>query len=186
MKIFLISVLVLGVIVAKPANAQRNDQFVWGIAGGPTMVVNDAADNHKTGAHGQLMFGIGAVDSPFGVRLDAFYTSLGDKSGNALVDQGKARVFALMGTGVFNIYGSNRRVYGVVGLGGHWYNPDGPGTNTKNDLVLHGGLGAWIPEINGFVEAKFMNLYRALPDPDSGLPGKKSAQLIPVTLGIMF
>jgi hypothetical protein len=172
--------------LASRAEAQRNDQFVWGIAGGPTFVVNEAADNHKTGAHGQLMFGIGAVDSPFGVRLDAFYTSLGDKDGNAPVDQGSARVFALMGTGVFNIYGSNRRLYGVVGLGGHWYNPDGSGTNSKNDLVLHAGLGAWLPAINGFVEAKFMNLYRALPDPDSGLPGKKSAQLIPVTLGIMF
>ena len=185
-KIFL--VLAAVALTSSAADAQRDDQFVWGLGAGATIPAGGAtSNNHKTGAHGQLMFGIGAVDSPFGIRLDGFYSSLGDKTGgNLAVDQGEARVFALMGTGVFNIYGSNRRLYGLTGLGGFWYNPDGQGTSSRNDLALEAGLGIWIPGINGFLEAKFMNFYRALPDPVTGLKGKKSARLVPVTLGIMF
>jgi hypothetical protein len=48
------------------------------------------------------------------------------------------------------------------------------------------GLGVWLPGINGFVEAKILNLYNALPDPSTGVKGRKSAQLFPITLGIMF
>ena len=169
------------------AEGQRDDQFVWGVGGGTTIVTGAAKDNHKTAAHGVLMFGIGGVDSPFGVRLDGLYSALGDRGDEGLaIDQGAARVFSLMGNGVLSLYGSNRKLYLVGGIGGFWYNPDGDGTSTANDLALGAGAGIWFPRINGFVEAKFLNFYRALPDPVTGLKGKKSAQLIPVTLGIMF
>ena len=167
--------------------AQRDDQFVWGVGGGATIPSGLAAENHSTGAHATLMFGIGAVDSPFGVRFEGSYGSLANKSGgDVLVDQGEARVFSLIGNGVFSIYGSNRRLYAVAGLGGFWYNPKGQGTTAVNDLVLNAGLGLWLPGINGFIEGRWQNLYRALPDPVTGLKGKKSARLYPVTLGFMF
>lgn len=187
MKFSILAALALAIALPGSAGAQRDDQFVWGIGGGPTIPVGDAKANHKTGAHGTLMFGIGGVDSPFGIRLDGSYSSLGDRGDEGLaIDQGEARVFSLMGNGVLSLYGSNRRLYVLGGIGGFWYNPDGAGTSTTNDLALGAGVGIWIPRINGFVEAKFLNFYRALPNPDTGLKGKKSAQLIPVTLGIMF
>ena len=124
--------------------AQRDDQFVWGVGGGVTIPSGSARDNHKPAAHGTLMFGIGGVDSPFGVRMDGQYSALGNRGDEGLaVDQGEARVFSLMGHGV-------------------------------------------CPGITVFLDATVQIFYRELPDPVTGLKGKKSAQLFPVTLGIMF
>jgi hypothetical protein len=167
------------------ASAQRDDQFVFGIAGGATFTSGVANDNHSTGAHGTLSWGIGMVDSPWGIRFDGTYSSLGDRDKTLPVDQGSAKVVILGGNGVFNIYGGNTHLYGLAGLGGYWYNPDGSGTSTKNDLELHAGLGVYLPMGHMFVEGKFMNLYRALPD-ENGVKGKRSARLFPVTLGILF
>jgi hypothetical protein len=169
------------------ASGQRDDQFAWGVGGGATFTSDAAHDNHTTGAHGTISVGLGAVDSPVGLRLDGMYSSLGDRTGTATpTDQGSARVFMLSGNAIFSIYGSNTRLYGVGGIGGYWYNPDGEGARRTKDLGLQAGLGIWLPFVNAFVEAKWLNLYRALPDPVTGLRGKKSARLYPVTLGIMF
>lgn len=170
---------------APAVSAQRDDQFVFGIGAGATFTAGDAHDQHKTGAHGMLSWGIGMVDSPWGIRFDGVYSSLGDREGVAPVDQGSAKLFIFSGSGVFNIYGSNTHLYGLGGIGGYWYNPDGEGTSTKNDLALQAGLGLYLPFGHTFIEGKFVNLYRALPDA-AGVSAKRSARLFPVTLGILF
>jgi hypothetical protein len=182
-----ISIIAGLLMIAAPvvAGAQRDDQFVFGIGGGATFTSGVAHDNHSTGAHGMLSWGIGMVDSPWGIRFDGTYSSLADRSSSLPVDQGSAKLFMLSGSGVFNIYGSNTHLYGLGGLGGYWYNPDGSGTTTKNDLELHAGLGVYLPFGHTFIEGRFMNLYRALPD-ENGVKGKRSAKLFPVTLGILF
>jgi hypothetical protein len=178
-------VLALG-LASTDAAGQRDDQFVWGVSGGAAIVSGLVSDHHETGPQGALMFGIGGVGSPLGIRLDATYGALGDKSGSfALRDQGEARIFSIMGNAIVNLYGSNRHIYAVGGLGGYWYNPDGPASAAENDLIIGGGLGVFFPRL-GFIEARWTNLYRALPDPDTGVTGKKSARLYPITLGIMF
>ncbi|MEO8194298.1 MAG: hypothetical protein ABI681_10650 [Gemmatimonadales bacterium] len=183
----LAALLAAFVIPSVEALAQRDDQFAWGIGGGATFPSGIARDNHTTGAHGTLMFGIGAVDSPFGIRFDGMYSSLGNRSGTSVVtDQGSARIFSLSANGLFRVYGSDTRLYAIGGLGGYWYNPDGPGTTAVNDFGLNAGAGLWLPWFNGFVEARWMNLYRALPDPVTGEKGRRSARIYPVTLGIMF
>jgi hypothetical protein len=182
----ILALLAVFAVSATEARAQRDDQFVWGLGAGATIPSGWAKDNHDVGGHGLISFGIGAVDSPFGIRFDGMYSFLGDADNTLVKEQGKARAFNLMANGVFNIYGSNRHVYAVTGLGGFWYNPDGQGTTAVNDFALNAGLGVFLPGIHGFVEAKWVNLYRALPDPVTGLKGKKSARLYPITLGIMF
>lgn len=183
----LAAVLVALAVPSMEAAAQRDDQFVWGIGGGATIPSGWASDNHKVGGHGTLMLGIGGVDAPLGIRFEGSYGLLGERdNADVVTPQGSARVFTLMGNGIFNLYGNNKRLYAVTGLGGFWYNPDGPNTTAVNDFALNAGLGLWIPAINGFVEARWLNLYRALPDPVTGLKGKKSARLYPVTLGFMF
>lgn len=188
MRLSIIAALLVALVLpGTRAEAQRDDQFAFGIGGGATIPSGDAADNHTTGGHGTLTWGIGMVDSPFGVRFDAVYTGLGDKSGSVGgIDQGSAKIFSIAGNGVFNIYGSNTHLYAVAGLGGYWYNPSGPGTATKNDLLLQAGLGMFLPFANSFIEAKWTNLYRALPNPDTGVKGKRSARVYPITLGIIF
>ena len=99
---------------------------------------------------------------------------------------GDARVFSLSGNVLFRVYGSDTRLYAIGGIGGFWYNPSGPGTNAVNDFGVNAGLGLWLPRFNGFVEARWFNLYRAMPDPVTGLKGKKSARLYPITVGVMF
>ena len=181
----IIAAILLVLAAPSAATAQRDDQFVFGISGGPTFTAGNAHDQHSTGAHGMLSWGIGMVDSPWGIRFDGTYSSLGDRESSTTVDQGSAKLFILGGNAVFNIYGSNTHLYGIAGLGGYWYNPDGAGTSTKNDLALQAGLGTYLGVGHLFVEAKFVNLYRALPD-QNGVKGKRSARLIPVTLGILF
>jgi hypothetical protein len=183
MKFFTLIALGALAISASTAQAQREDQFAWGLGGGVTPVGGRAADLHKLGGHAYGSLGIGMVDSPWGVRFDAMYSTLGEKSGST---QGSAKVFMLTANGIFNIYGSNTHVYAVGGMGGHWYNPSNSGTSAENDFMMQAGLGVWLNFANMFVEAKWANLYRALPDPDTGKQGKRSAQLYPVTLGIMF
>jgi hypothetical protein len=184
---FIAAILFALAILSSPASAQRDDQFVWGIGGGATFPSGVAHDNHSTGAHGLVSFGIGSVDSPLGIRFDGMYTSLGNRSGTDVpTDQGAARVFMLTGNGVFRIYGTETRLYSLIGAGGYWYNPNGRGSNAVNDFGVQAGLGLWLPFINGFVEGKIVNLSGAMPDPTTGVKGKKSARLYPVTLGIMF
>ncbi len=184
---FLAAFLVVLTLPVSEAAAQRDDQFVWGIGAGATIPSGVAKDNHDLGAHVTAMLGIGAVDSPFGIRFDALYSSLPDADANGLaLDQGKATLFTFMPNAVFSLYGSNKRLYAVAGAGGFWYNPDGQGTSAVNDFGVAAGVGMWIPAFNGFVEVKWLNLFNALPDPETGLKGKKPARLFPVTLGIMF
>ena len=179
-------------VVSSSAFAQREDQFAFSFGGGVTPVGGRASEVHTTGAHGFGSVGIGMVDSPWGVRFDAMYSSLGEKknvatpAGGFTSQQGSAKVFMLTANGIFNIYGSNTHVYAIGGLGGHWYNPSKSGTSAENDFMLQAGVGVWLNFANMFVEAKWANLYRALPDPNSGQEGKRSAQLYPVTLGIIF
>lgn len=187
--------MILGILALSPqtARAQREDQFAWGFGGGATIPSGLAADDHKTSAHGLASLGIGMVDSPWGVRFDGMYSGLGKSvhtvntpGGASDVTQGAAKLFMLSANGVFNIYGSNSHLYTIAGIGGYWYNPDGSGTSSKNDLGMQAGLGVWLNFANAFVEAKWVNLYRALPDPVTGESGKRSARLYPVTLGIIF
>jgi len=186
MRLSIIAAALLVVAAPGAASAQRDDQFVFGIGGGATFTSDVARDNHTTGAHGILSWGIGMVDSPWGIRFDGMYSSLGDAKGSpSPVDQGSAKFFLLGGNGVFNIYGSNTHLYALGGIGGYWYNPNGPGTSSKNDLAIQGGLGLFLPFSNSFIEVKVLNLYRALPN-DAGVKGKQSARLFPVTLGILF
>jgi len=179
--------LVAVAIPGTDLRAQGQDQFVWGLGGGATITSGLASDSHTGGVHGMLMLGIGSVASPFGIRFDGIYTALTDRDTTLnATNQGSARLVALMGNVLFNVYGNGKRLYAIGGVGGFWYNPDGPATTAVNDFGVNAGLGVWVPSVNGFIEARWFNLYRALPDPVTGLKGKKSARLYPVTLGIMF
>src|SRR3954465_7854650 len=119
MKVFNLSVIAFTAVAisASTARAQREDQFAWGFGGGPTFVGGRAADLHNVGAHGFGSLGIGMVDSPWGIRFDAIYSSLGEKKnvnapgGSRSSQQGSAKVFMLTANGILNIYGSNTHVY---------------------------------------------------------------------------
>jgi hypothetical protein len=178
----------LGTVVltlAGRAQAQGQDQFVYGIAGGISIPQGLGADNHTAGPDGAVMVGMGSVDSPFGVRLDVMYGGLGRKTGTGTLGLGVAKVTNISGNFLFRLIGQDERVYFIGGAGGYNYNPSGPRRATS-DFALNAGLGIWFPGLNGFIEARWFNMYRALPDPDTGLRGKKSLRIYPLNVGIMF
>ena len=168
------------------ADAQGQDQFAFGVSAGASIPSGQAADYHKTGWNAGLMWGIGSVDSPFGVRFDGMYTALGGKSSSTLVSpQGDAKLTSLSGNFLFKTIGGDTRLYVVGGAGGFWYNPDASGTEAKSDFALNAGVGLWLPGINGFVEARWFNFYRALPNA-AGESGKRSLRVYPITFGFMI
>lgn len=170
---------------AERAEGQGQDQYAFGLSGGAAIATTELHDQHDSGFNGTLSFGIGGVDSPVGIRFDAMYNGFGDREGGTL-DQGRARITGLTGNLVFNIYGADTRLYGVTGVGGYAYSPNGPGTKGASDFGVNAGLGLWLPFVNGFVEARFHHFYRALPDPATGTPAKKSARFYPITFGILY
>lgn len=171
---------------ANRVNAQGQDQFVFGVSGGMSIPSGIGADNHKLGPNGAAMAGIGSVDSPFGVRLGVMYSALGSKTGVGTLGLGRAKVTNVDADFLFNLYGQDERLYFVGGAGGYNYNPDGAGTRATNDFAINGGIGLWLPFVNGFVEARWFNMYRALPDPATKLRGKKSLRMYPISFGLMF
>ena len=173
-------------VLPRGAQAQGQDQFAFGVSGGVTIPSGLGADNHKLGPNGSVMAGIGSVDSPFGVRFDGMYSALGAKTGTGTLGLGRARVTSVSGNFLFNLVGQDERLYFIGGAGGYNYNPDAAGTRATNDFAVNAGFGIWLPGLNGFVEARWFNLYRALPDPATGLKGKKSLRIYPINFGIMF
>ncbi|HVF39662.1 MAG TPA: hypothetical protein VM939_07150 [Gemmatimonadaceae bacterium] len=187
MKLQAIGVVILAaVLLPRGIEAQGQDQYVWGVAGGVAITTSDLRDAHPNGANATLVFGIGGLGSPVGVRFDFMYNQFEDQEDGTL-QQGKARITALTGNLVFNIYGDEKRLYGIIGVGGYGYNPDGAGTRNANDFGFNAGLGVWLPGLRGtFIEARYHNFYRALPDQATGETGKRSAKFVPITVGFLF
>jgi hypothetical protein len=187
MKLSIFAALGCALVVAgHRAEAQGQDQFVFGISGGVMIPSGLAADNHKAGPLGAVMLGIGSVDSPFGLRFDGSYGSLGSKTGAGTLGLGAARVTNFNGNVLFTVLGESKKLYFIGGAGSYTYKPDGQGTKATTDLALNAGLGLWLPAVNGFVEARWFNLYRALPDPVTGLRGKRALRIYPISFGLMF
>jgi hypothetical protein len=174
-------------VPAMTVQGQGQDQFAFGVSAGVSIPAGVGADLHKTGYNATVMWGIGSVDSPFGVRFDGMYSSLGERSNTGLTTPlGKATVTSVSANFLFNVLGSNNHFYLIGGLGGFAYNPDGEGTKSKNDFGLNGGAGLFLPGVNTFIEARWFNFYRALPDPETNVSGKKALQIFPITIGVMF
>ncbi len=181
-----LTLAIVALISASRAEGQGQDQFVFGVSGGVLVPSGLAADNHKLGPNGGLMLGIGAVDSPFGVRFDGMYGALGSKTGTGAIGLGAARITQVSANILFTLLGQEKKLYFVGGAGAFNYNPDGTGTKATNDLGVNAGLGFWIPGLNGFVEARWFNLYRALPNPTTLDKGKSSLRIYPISFGMMF
>lgn len=188
MKIHIIAlVTVASLVTGQRGAAQGQDQFAFGLSGGLVVPVDELKRHHTNGASGTASLAIGAVDSPFGVRFDFMYNAFGDRDGGAgVMDQGKARVLALTGNLIFSIYGQRNRLYAITGVGGYGYQPDGAGTEDETDFGINAGLGLWIPRVSGFVEARFHNAYRMLPDPADVTDRNRSARFYPITFGVLF
>jgi len=173
---------------APGAQAQGEDNFAFGASTGIAVPATELRDYHTNGVNGTLILAIGSVDTPVGVRFDAMYNAFGDVNGTpeSPNTQGKAKILAITGNIVYDFFGQDTKLYFIAGVGGYTYKPTGAGIEDESDFGINAGLGVFLPFVNGFIEARFHNVYRSLPDPVSGAPGKKSAQFYPITFGVLF
>ncbi len=158
------------------ARAQVNDQFSWGVNAGAAVPANYLAKDHNTGVNGGISMAIGAVGQLLGIRIDGMFNQFGARSGTTA---GTARILGGTVSLVLPLIGNNDRIYAIAGVGGYGIRPGVTGQPGVNDFGLNGGIGLWIPGVNGFLEARYHHFYRALPN-------KRPAVFVPITLGILF
>lgn len=166
-------VLTALVAVALPAHAQRRTSV--GFAAGASFPVGDLGDATSTGFHvlGTLAIS-GTASSPLGFRIDGMYNSLSGKNSGPDVN-----VWTVNGNLVYAFPGGMTATpYIIAGAG--WYNSkaDQSGAESSSDLGINAGIGARfaLSGFSTFAEVRFHNIFS---DPNS-------AQLIPVTFGILF
>ncbi len=158
------------------ARAQVNDQFSWGVNAGAAVPANYLAKDHNTGVNAGITFAFGGVGQLLGIRVDGMFNRFGAKSDTTA---GNARILGGTVNLVLGLLGDGDRVYLTGGVGGYGIRPGIKGQSGKNDFGLNGGIGLWLPGVNGFIEARYHHFYRALEN-------KRPAVFVPITVGILF
>lgn len=159
----------------RASQAQVDDQFSWGVTAGAAVPANTLAKDHNTGINGGITFAFGGVGQLFGLRVDGMFNRFGAKSDTA----GNARILGAAVNLVVGVLGDGNRVYLTGGVGGYGIRPGIKGRSGKNDFGINGGIGLWLPGVNGFIEARYHHFYRALEN-------KRPAVFVPITVGILF
>jgi hypothetical protein len=175
---FLVAAIVLVGAAALPslALAQVDDQFSWGVSAGAAIPTHDLAKEHNTGVNAGITLAFGGVGQLLGIRVDGMYNRFGAKSGTTA---GNARILGGTVNLVMGVLGDEDRFYLTAGAGGYGIRPGVKGEKGFKDFGLNGGIGLWLPFVDGFIEARYHHFYRAFPT-------KHPAIFIPVTLGILF
>jgi hypothetical protein len=171
------AIFFLTMVLPSAAVAQVDDQYSWGLNAGAAVPAKDLAKDHGTGVNAGITFAFGGVGQLFGVRIDGMFNQFGAKSGTTA---GNARILGATINLVYSLIGESRsRLYLTGGVGGYGIRPDVPGQDGKNDWGTNGGIGLWIPSVNGFIEARYHHFFRGLPD-------NRPAVFVPITLGVLF
>lgn len=177
--------MVLGfVALPRVSRAQMDDQFSWGLSAGAAIPANALAKDHDVGVNGGITFAFGGIGQLFGVRVDGMFNRFGAKGVGADVPAGtpvagNARILGGTVNLVMGLVGRDNRVYLTGGVGGYGIRPGVKGVKGKTDFGINGGVGLWLPGVNGFIEARYHHFYRALEN-------KRPAVFVPITLGILF
>jgi hypothetical protein len=155
-----------------PAEAQRRTSF--GLAAGATVPVGDLGDGTSTGFHvlGTLSVS-GTASTPLGLRVDGMFNSLSGKSEGPDVN-----VWTVNGNLVYAFPGGLTATPYILG-GAGWYNLKADGADEgSNEIGINGGIGARfaLSGFSTFAEVRFHNVFT----------DNNSAQMIPITFGILF
>ena len=166
------TLIVAVVAISTPSDAQRRTSF--GIAAGASIPVGDLGDATSTGYHvlGTLSIS-GTASTPLGFRVDGMFNSLSGKS------QGPdLNVWTVNGNLVYAFPGGLTATPYLIG-GAGWYNLKADEAEEgTNELGINGGIGARfaLSGFSTFAEVRFHNVFT----------DGSSAQLIPITFGILF
>ena len=171
-----VAIAMIAVSAPRAAQAQVDDQFSWGASAGAAIPANYLAKDHNTGVTIGGSMAIGGVGQSWGIRIDGMFNQFNAKSGTAA---GTARILGGSLNAVVPVIYTNDHVYLIGGLGGYGMQPGVTGQTNVTDFGLNGGIGLFLPGLNGFIEARYHHFYRALIN-------KKPAVFVPITFGILF
>jgi len=164
-------------MAAASADAQRPQV---GLSGGATVPSGDLGDTQATGYNVNLALQFRPPLLPFGIRAEGMWSEFAGE--DAVV--GDFPDFRVIG-GTTNLFYELPfvvvRPYLIGGVGVYNTKLDAAGFDSGANFGLNGGVGLRFPltGIDTYVEARFHNVFNALP-------GDESAQIIPITFGIMF
>ena len=170
------AIVLVAMTVPRGARAQVGDRFSWGVSAGAVVPANYLAKDHNTGVNAGITMAFGSPGQLLGIRMDGIFNQFSAKSGTTAVN---ARILGATLSFVLPVFGDANRVYLIGGLGGYGIRPGVTAQTNVNDFGLNGGIGLWLPGVNGFIEARYHHFYRALAD-------KHPAIFVPITLGILF
>ena len=158
--------------VTTPAQGQRRTSV--GLAAGASFPVGDLGDATSTGFHALGTLSIsGTATTPLGFRADGMYNSLSGKSSGPDVT-----VWTVNGNLVYAFPGGlTATPYFIAGAGWYYSKADGADEGS-NDFGINGGIGARFA-LSGFSTFAEVRYHSVFSDPNS-------AQLIPITFGILF
>ena len=165
--------LLVGLItLAEPTHAQRRTSI--GLAAGASVPIGDLGDATSTGFHALGTLSVsGTATMPLGLRIDGMYNSLSGKREGPDVN-----VWTVNGNLVYAFPGGLTATPYLIG-GAGWYNLKADGADEgTNELGINAGIGARfaLSGFSTFAEVRFHNVFT----------DDNSAQLIPITFGILF
>jgi len=201
--------MLLSTTFATGAGAQASGVAV-GVLGGGTLPMSDYKDVANTGWHLGAFLDLGRNAGPFGVRFEGIYHGFGDRdvvtSGNGTTSFTFSNKYSIVNGNVNLVLGipienAPIRPYLLGGVGAYYLRNspeclggtgcpiDDDESATKFGLNGGGGLEFGLAGFSAFVEARYHNVFTALPDLDcigqSGC-GRRGAQLLPLTFGLKF
>lgn len=177
----LAAALTLGAAAAGTADAQLagSRAVSFGIAGGATVPLGDAADLHDVGFNLMGLVNVQPAFLPVGARFDVMYHSLGGK-GSELPGSLTSDLNVLAGTANAVLTVSNTgtvRPYVLGGVGVYNLDTDGVTESvTKFGLNGGGGIEFGLGGFNAFVEARLHSVFT----------DESNTNLVPVVFGLRF
>lgn len=184
----------------------------FGVAGGASFSTGTlSSDWGETGWHVQGALQFAPARLPFGIRAEFLYHRMGEKS-ESVFDPGTGETYSAavrpsFTGGTANMVwsfpvqpASTVRPYLIGGVGVYSTRLDvkydfgsiggtGSGNDSKTSFGLNAGGGVQFQfgMLDAFVEARFHNVFSALPDMNSDSPDRtKSATFVPISFGLLF
>lgn len=165
----------LAVLVAFAVPRAAAAQIQFGVGGGPTFPVGDAADGFDTGWNAQLNLGLSFPLMPVGIRLDGTYQRLPSST----TDDVNFNMMSATANAIFSpLPLVVLKPYFIGGVGLYRGELDVDGAESSTDLGINAGLGVQfgLGPLQAFAEARLHNIFGE----------DDSTRVVPVTIGIQL